>query len=134
MSLDEISRGLASGTISRRRALALLGAGAAATVFPFARTAGATVVGDPCEKDTDCPKDCECKDNKCVPKDKACKKKDCNPFDVPSGSHRCGPPDKCTCKVKKTYEHCSKEDCEKGKNGCPPPGHAGECKSKEKAA
>ena len=128
MSLDELSRGLANGTLSRRRALALLGASAAAAVFPFARTAGATGVGDPCDTDKECPKDCECKDHKCVPKD-SCKTKDCNPFGN-QYNNRCGPPDKCKCEPKKVYEHCSKEDCEKGKNGCPPPGHAGECKKK----
>jgi hypothetical protein len=42
LSLDEISRNLANDTVSRRKALALVGAGAVAALLPFAQSAKAT--------------------------------------------------------------------------------------------
>jgi hypothetical protein len=57
LSLDELSRGLANDTITRRRALAVLAATAVGALIPFARVeaqGGCRRRGHPCEGNQDC--------------------------------------------------------------------------------
>jgi hypothetical protein len=57
MSLDELSRGLANDTITRRRALAVLAATAVGALIPFARVEAqgrCARKGHPCEGNQDC--------------------------------------------------------------------------------
>jgi hypothetical protein len=52
MALDQLSRDLANGTVTRRQALAVLAATAVGALIPFARVeaqGGCTRRGDPCE-------------------------------------------------------------------------------------
>ena len=95
MSLDDLSRNLANGTVSRRRALAVLGASVAAAAFPFARAAEAGGAGSSCDSQDDCTKDCYCdKYTKKCKKKKFCKKTHCNPK---AQGNNCGQKD-CFCK------------------------------------
>jgi|SRR5688500_394957 hypothetical protein len=62
LSLDELARGLASDTITRRRALAVLAATAVGAVIPFARVeAQCRRRGHPCEGNQDCCGDLVCR-------------------------------------------------------------------------
>jgi hypothetical protein len=55
LSLDDISRGLANDTITRRRALALLAATVVGALIPFSRAEAACARrGHPCEGNQDC--------------------------------------------------------------------------------
>jgi hypothetical protein len=66
LSLDELSRGLANDTITRRRALAVLAATAVGALIPFARVEaqpGCRHRGHPCEGDQDCCGDLVCRGN-----------------------------------------------------------------------
>ncbi len=66
MSLDELSRGLANDTITRRRALAVLAATAVGALIPFARVeaqGGCAGRGHPCEGNQDCCGDLVCRGN-----------------------------------------------------------------------
>ena len=66
MSLDELSRGLANDTITRRRALAVLAASVVGAMIPFARgeaQPGCRHRGHPCEGDQDCCGDLVCRGN-----------------------------------------------------------------------
>jgi hypothetical protein len=55
LALDEISRGLANDTITRRRALAVLAATVVGAMIPFARAEAACARrGHPCEGNQDC--------------------------------------------------------------------------------
>ena len=61
MSLDEISRGLASDAITRRRALAVLAATAVGALIPFGRAeARCGRGGHPCEGNQDCCRNFRC--------------------------------------------------------------------------
>jgi hypothetical protein len=106
-SVDDLARGLASGAVTRRRALAVLGASALGLAFPG--IAQATIVDDKCDQKCTTDKDCggkcpKCKDYKCVeekppPPDKKCKKTHCNPRAEEAGGHPCGqgPDHPCFC-------------------------------------
>ena len=64
MSLDELSRGLANDTITRRRALAVLAATAVGALVPFARVEAqgrCARKGHPCEGNQDCCGDLVCR-------------------------------------------------------------------------
>jgi hypothetical protein len=64
LSLDEISRGLANETVTRRRALAVLAATAVGALIPFARVeaqGGCARKGHPCEGNQDCCGDLVCR-------------------------------------------------------------------------
>jgi hypothetical protein len=64
LSLDELSRGLANDTITRRRALAVLAATAVGALIPFARVeaqGGCARRGHPCEGNQDCCGDLVCR-------------------------------------------------------------------------
>jgi hypothetical protein len=55
LSLDEISRGLANETVTRRRALAVLAATAVGALIPFGRAQAVCAGrGHPCEGNQDC--------------------------------------------------------------------------------
>jgi hypothetical protein len=55
LSLDELSRGLANDTITRRRALAVVAASVVGAMIPFARAEAACGRGGhPCEGNQDC--------------------------------------------------------------------------------
>ena len=55
LSLDELSRGLANDTITRRRALAVLAATAVGALIPFSRAQAVCAGrGHPCEGNQDC--------------------------------------------------------------------------------
>ena len=57
LSLDELARGLANDTITRRRALAVLAATAVGALIPFARVEAqgrCARRGHPCEGNQDC--------------------------------------------------------------------------------
>jgi len=62
LSLDEISRGLASDAITRRRALAVLAATAVGALIPFGRAeAACRHKGHPCEGSQQCCGDLVCR-------------------------------------------------------------------------
>jgi hypothetical protein len=62
LSLDEISRGLASDAITRRRALAVLAATAVGALIPFGRAEAVCAHrGHPCEGNQDCCGDLVCR-------------------------------------------------------------------------
>jgi len=62
LSLDEISRGLASDAITRRRALAVLAATAVGAMIPFGRAeAACRHKGHPCEGSQQCCGDLVCR-------------------------------------------------------------------------
>ena len=55
LSLDELSRGLANDTITRRRALAVVAATVVGALIPFSRAeARCAHKGHPCEGNQDC--------------------------------------------------------------------------------
>ena len=55
MSLDELSRGLANETVTRRRALAVLAATVVGAMIPFSRAEAVCAHrGHPCEGNQDC--------------------------------------------------------------------------------
>jgi hypothetical protein len=61
LSLDELSRGLASDTITRRRALAVLAASVVGAMIPFGRAQAACGRGGhPCEGNQDCCRNFVC--------------------------------------------------------------------------
>jgi hypothetical protein len=158
-SVDDLARGLASGAVTRRRALAVLGASALGLAFPG--IAQATIVDDKCDQKCTTDKDCggkcpKCKDYKCVeekpppPDDKCDQKcttdKDCGGKCPKCKDYKCveekpPPPDK---KCKKT--HCNPRAEEAGGHPCGqgpdhpcfcdrisdsgPPGKQGKCKVK----
>jgi hypothetical protein len=95
-SLDDLASGLASGTVTRRRALAILGASVVGLAFPG--IARATGEDDKDDKHDKCGKPCvdwkDCKDNKkCKKCDYVdCKDKPCNleGKGKPHGEGECG--------------------------------------------
>jgi hypothetical protein len=64
MALDQLSRELANGTVTRRQALAVLAATAVGALIPFARLeaqGGCARRGHPCEGNQDCCGDLVCR-------------------------------------------------------------------------
>ena len=110
MSIDDLSRGLASGSVTRRRALALLAASAVGMSIPRVAQATGNKCYEKCYDKNDCDKTCSecekkhpgakykvCKPKKNNPPDNnQCKKKFCNPGPGnPPGNNRCGRGCKC---------------------------------------
>ena len=129
-NLDQVASGLASGTITRRRALAAIGAGALGTLLPWASKAQADPKcrkeGHPCEGNQECCSGLVCsekggagpgKAKRCVkPEDEKCDKtkscdndKDCKTH---GDDYECS----CTEKVVVKKEECDprKPKCDKG--------------------
>jgi hypothetical protein len=66
MALDQLSRDLANGSVTRRQALAVLAATAVGALIPFARVeaqGGCRRRGHPCEGNQDCCGDLVCRGN-----------------------------------------------------------------------
>jgi hypothetical protein len=62
VSMDELSHSLASGKVTRRRALAVLAASVVGAMVPFARAEAACARrGHPCEGNQDCCGDLVCR-------------------------------------------------------------------------
>jgi len=64
LSLDDLSRGLANDTVTRRRALAILCATAVGALIPFARVEaqpGCRRAGHPCQGNQHCCGDLVCR-------------------------------------------------------------------------
>ncbi len=111
VNLDELAKGLASGTVTRRKALALLGASAIGLAFPrIAQAVEDDKCGDYCHYDSDCNKygskckKCDTDKYECVPDDKCgdyCRSdRDCNKYGskckkCDTDKYECVPDDKC---------------------------------------